>query len=343
MITVGFRELAIASLKLPGDWRKVLDDPNVKHLAASIRTFSNLQEAIVRRSDMQLIAGRRRVAAHVYLGLDKVYCKLVECSDDECRAIALAENAHREHDLGKQNVDLVELVALTTKVEEERRKNPDADVSRKKPKTIAHEIVAAKLGITPGALRQAEYREKLRKENQKKDLKAEKIKNLGMEFDDEFKKKVEKVTESIGLSTSALSRTSAILTELDNSGAPLHRDKLEHIRSELAILSKALRGLRPSSLCPYCKGIEQIVTSCTACLGTGYITQNQEAGVPPELWDEVDQKVVFQGKMLPIEDFLEPSVAEAEANVMEKLDRWTGAMPDPGGDAEPEEEESVWG
>lgn len=343
MNVIGFKEIAITAMKLPGDWRKVLDDPNVKHQAASIRTFTQLQEPIVRRSDMQLIAGRRRVAAHVYLGLEYVYCKLIECSDDETIAIAKVENAHREHDLGKQKEDLVELVALTTKIEEERRLSPGAAVPRKKAKSVAREIVAESIGLTPGALRQKEYREiQRRKEVQGLRKQDTGIKSLGMEFDDEFKEKIDKVVQGIENAAEKLSRTATVLTQLSNLRVPLHTDRLSYIRTELATLSKALRGLRPSSLCPYCKGIEQIVSACTACLGTGYITQSQEAGVPAELWDEIDSRVVFQGKMLPLDGFLS---AEPVTDLTMTVDN---DGPEAGvreGDfMNPEEgEESVWG
>ncbi len=338
---VGYRDILIADLKLPGNWRQVLDDPFTKSLAESIRTFSQLQEPVVRRDDKMLLAGAHRVAAHVLLGLPRCYCKVVDCSDDEAAAIAKVENAHRGHNVEMQQKDVLALVELTAKVEEQRRQDPDADKPRKTAKTVAREIVAAKMGVTPGALRQAEHREKLRRADTKDIEKRDfAIRSIGMEFHESFIDSVRLVAEKQDEAARCLTRAATILTGLSNSKMPVHTDRLGHVRTELATISKMLRGMKPSSLCPYCKGCESIASKCTACMGTSYIASSQEVGVPLELWDEQEPKVAYQGKILPLDEFLPDETATPEAaNIGNELTR-NERRPRP---VTGEEEEDLWG
>ncbi|MFD1556975.1 ParB/RepB/Spo0J family partition protein [Paraburkholderia silviterrae] len=84
----------------PNPWqpRKIFSDEGLASLAESIREVGLVEPVVVRRSDngYQLIAGERRLRAHVLLHEEEIRASVIDCSDQDMAVLALVENVGRE-------------------------------------------------------------------------------------------------------------------------------------------------------------------------------------------------------------------------------------------------------
>jgi ParB family transcriptional regulator, chromosome partitioning protein len=84
----------------PNPWqpRKIFSDEGLASLAESIREVGLVEPIVVRRADngYQLIAGERRLRAHVLLHAEEIRASVIECSDQDMAVLALVENVGRE-------------------------------------------------------------------------------------------------------------------------------------------------------------------------------------------------------------------------------------------------------
>ena len=313
MMHVGWREVPIASLRLPGDWRQVLDAPGVPAMAESQKLVGILHEPIVRESDKRLLVGRHRVAAALHNGEEKVTVKLVECTDQEAELMAAIENGYRKHLSSEETRKLVDFLAERIAIlRNEKGKETVLEPRRKKgrlklPRTVAREMIAQAHNRTPEAQRKSEQR--FAKKQKELMGAIDNDADLGInapwaELDDDFKRQTNKVLHQTHDIRQLLSRAIGKLTQLVESGLPVHQARLNRLKEDLALCSKVMSGLMPSDLCPFCKGIEEVQKNCGGCAGTGYVTANQRDGVPKELWEVGEKAVVMvQGKMKPFESF----------------------------------------
>lgn len=315
MMTVGWREVALATLKLPGDWRKTLNDPGVPAMAESQKVVGIIHDPMVRESDKLLICGGRRIAGALHNGEEKVVCKIVECSDEEVDILRLIENGYREHLSPEKRTELVDSLAEKIAIlRTERSKETILEPKRKKgrlklPRTVAREVIAQAAGRSPEAQRKSEQR--FIKKQKEIQASFDPDADLGInapwsELDDDFKRQTNKVVRHTHDICQLLSRAVGSLTVLVESGLPVHQARLNRLKEDIALCSKTMRGMVPSDLCPFCKGIEDVQKNCGGCLGTGYITMNQRDGVPKELWEVGEKAVVMvSGKPHPYESFFQ--------------------------------------
>ena len=317
MRVLGWEEVPFAKLKYPGDWKKRLSDPAVPVHAKSQEVVGIIHEPLVRKSDWRLVLGCRRVAGALYRGEEGTVFKLVDCTDEEAELLALFENAHREHMSSADQKRLIDLIAEKMAIlHTEREKETITESPKKKrgrmklPRTMARELIQEATGRTKEAQRKAEQRVK----EQHKELAAKVdhdadigIRSPWADLDDDFRKATNEVVKMTHEAGQLLSRTLGRLTMLTDSGHPLHKGRLNQVKEEIAMAAKALRGLIPTCLCPYCKGVEKLQKApCLACFGSGYITEDQEGNVPKELWEVDDQAVVaISGKFFPYAPFVE--------------------------------------
>jgi ParB family chromosome partitioning protein len=84
----------------PNPWqpRKMFSDESLASLAESIREVGLIEPVVVRRvaSGYQLIAGERRLRAHVLLQQTEVKATVIDCTDEDMAVLALVENIGRE-------------------------------------------------------------------------------------------------------------------------------------------------------------------------------------------------------------------------------------------------------
>lgn len=322
MMTVGLRKVPIAKLRLPGDWRAKMNDPGVPAMAESQKLLGIIHDPVVRESDWKLFAGCTRVAGALYNGEEEILCKLVECTDEEGELITLTENLYRRHaSPGPETQELVrKLAERVTILRLERGKETIVEPGRKKgrlklPKTVAREIVAQATGKTKEAQRKSEQR--FRKKQETLIAQHDHDADLGIaspwaEIDDTFRRQTNQVVKATHDISQLLSRAVGGITALVDSGNPVHQARLNRLKEEVALCSRTMRGMVPSSLCPYCKGVEEVQNGipdvrkpCGGCMGTGYITKNQEEGVPKELWEKEPAIVMVNGKPEPFESFFQ--------------------------------------
>lgn len=314
---LGFKVVAIAQLKFPGHWRKVLDDPSIPARAWSLRLVGQLQEPMVRKADWKVIYGNRRIAAALHNGETHVLVKLVACTDEEADLISRIENAHREHmkpDELRQFVDgIIELAATVQATGGGTITDPKQTTTRiKLPKVVAQAIAADALGITQEGVKKTLQREKQRKAKLMETIGHDAdlgIRSPWATLDDTFRRQTNEIVAVTNGAAQLLVKVMQQLSRMETAGLPLHAARLGAVRENIAVCARALRALLPTWLCPKCKGISLLQPKCSTCMGTGYITKNQEEGVPAELWREEDPLVLVDGKYRPAADYYQESVA----------------------------------
>ena len=100
----------VVALVDPNPWqpRTFFPDEEIGDLAASIAEVGLIQPIVVRPTPAgryELIAGERRLRAHMMLGKEEIEARVVDASNDEMAVMALAENLDREdlsdYEIGK--------------------------------------------------------------------------------------------------------------------------------------------------------------------------------------------------------------------------------------------------
>ncbi len=276
-----------------------LGHAHVARLAESIRDRGLIHPPIVRADTMEVIAGEDRVAAHVLLNASHVLCDLVFCSDEEVTAIREAENKHRRPHTGAELLELVERKVKTILPPPPAPSHTPAsmpplplppleepDVGRPKTeRTKAIEELAAETGRSPEAIRKATERAAKKKAKEAAvGAPASGFETWGREVPAELLESTTKAHKALTEASSKVSAAIAALTKLQKEA--LIRDGLANqIAVMLQDAGRALRGARPSALCPWCKGQEKLLKGCAACFGTAYAVEATMDMIPATLRD----------------------------------------------------------
>lgn len=301
-------EVSIADLQLPDD----IMHRSVDHLTSSIGELGVIQEPVVRESDKLLICGADRIAALLRLGEQRAQVKLVEVTDERVARMRVDENLRRR---SMPPVDVVEetIEELAATMEDDPRQ-PGKRGRIKGAKRKAREVVASKLGVQEASLRRRIERRRKRGEpppppKEKKDAPPP-IKCIGMEVDRSFLSHAASIQRAVASAADTIARATAALAPLEE--LPFPSPVLQTLRGKLRTLRVEVLGWRPTSLCPYCKGLGGVQDDCAACQTKGWLPACRENGVPERLWDEQAPMVQVAGHLKAIEDVTEP---EEEAGV----------------------------
>jgi ParB-like chromosome segregation protein Spo0J len=315
----GQREMRISSLRLPGDMRQRMTQPHIRDRADSIAQVGLIHPPMVRKSTREIIAGRDRIAAHLLLERESVTVDLVECTDEEAAVLEAHENIERRHDPVEQRRLTLELVQRFT--EQLATENPEKPKKgrRGRTKTLqgqARELVAKERGVTPDAVRKAEERAAKRQGADRREGAAPDsspaaakptIETWGLEPESDFLAGAAAQQRYIDDAAGKLQAAKTSLTQLGNSGLGYPNVKLQHIRKLLDEASTAIRQGRPVALCPWCKGTVDAKQACGGCGGSALMLKSQELGVPPELTDKADLRIVVGGRIVPMPGAEEPT------------------------------------
>ena len=307
MEDLGFKDISIKTLKLPGDFEKRLESERIRDLAVSISKHSLLHHPVVRKSDMQLISGADRTAALVFQGHTKMKVRLVECDDQEVVEIRTVENARRRHNPEKQAKDIADLVKLYSERAKAKR---EANPGKRKPgrpkknETVAREEAAKKLGTTPEAIRKQEKRAKERgAEKPKVEEEAPyetKQFTFGLSIPEAYLQRADKAAELLAGVAQRMSAAQALLTELESLGPETFpTGTYQTVRNMIHDAGSIARRNAPVCVCPWCKQIPLAKQSCAACGGTGFVGRIKMENIPPELQDTENLQVAFQGSYRP--------------------------------------------
>lgn len=303
MKTLALKEVRIDKLLLPGDWVEILAHKDVAARAKSIHEVGLIHEPVVRRSDMKLLAGRHRVAAHVFNGEETCVVKLVDCTDEEALDIEEVENIERRHspkeqsELRMRRLDRLEKLAAAEMeaqraLEEAHGKIPSPG-RPKSPRAEARRRMAEEEGISESSVRNREMRHRKREEAEraardeaereraKRKEQREAVDDLGMELEEEFAAKLGAMKRLAIDCRKRMANVRGAITRLRNAELPVDHGDLERILAAADSMTAALKRLEPTHVCPYCKGVGGVQESCGGCAGKGW--RHGTDGVPKQL------------------------------------------------------------
>jgi ParB-like chromosome segregation protein Spo0J len=299
---LGTKEVPIGKLQLPGDMASRMKKKHVKERAESIQKFGLIEPVLVRKSDMKLISGRDRTAAHMLLEEKTIVARLVDCTDEECEDLDDETNIQRRHDPAEQ----ARLVKKRVEAEAKRllAENPalpPAGKGKPNARSLAREKVAQQRGVKPDSIRRTQARHEAKERGSTPPPKApSNFEAFGLQLEDSWLQEVESVRDIIDSVVQRLGQAKAGLSGLAESKLPFHSGMLQAARRDLDELSEDVKGMRPSRLCPYCKGQEKYSADCKACLGACYITKSQDQSIPAKLDDQEHLHVMHNGKTVEL-------------------------------------------
>lgn len=285
MKVVGTKSVNVEQIRKPGNWREICGSVDVAQRAESIREVGLIHPPLLRRKDgaLEIVAGRRRVAAHDVMKLPMVEARIVECSDAEARRLARVENLEREHLTQEQRqalrrehaADLAADMVSPHDVE----KPPAADPKPGRPKSperAARKQAAKDLGVSEETIRRAQVTDA----PAKPETPAPRLETWGVAVDAALLTEADAVLDALEEVDAKLRAAQAALTKLAGAGLGFVP---QSIARALQTTAAMVRGARPQAVCPYCKAQEALRPKCPACGGFGYVTQDGLADVPAEL------------------------------------------------------------
>jgi len=319
MKVIGYREVKIRNIKLPGNWAAILKDPQSRARGKSMTEVGQIQDPVVRQSDKMLITGRRRVAGHILEHRKTCMVKMVECTDDEAREWEELENIERRHDADYQG-DLIARRLDRFEAAEKKKDLESGEEPAKGPRTRAREELAKERNITPESVRKAEARFKMKGKKRKSKRRRKMgdpiklsegptIKTLGMEehieLNEDFLEEVDEIQERFRSAANKTKAALAILATINRSNLSFPKGRLTQLRQELQLVNASLAGAVPYSICPWCKALDISPAQCQACIDEGYITYDQKDGIPDELLDVGKPILMVSGKEYPLKEVLD--------------------------------------
>jgi ParB-like chromosome segregation protein Spo0J len=281
--------VTICDLLLPGDWKQRLKSEQVRRLSGSGEI---LQPPAIRAADKSVIWGGDRLAAMHLGGRQTCEVWMLDVDEDTAEEMRLVENAHRRHDNRDDLLD--RLVALQMRRLEDRKQRTeqlpyDSDDNSERqpgrPKTVvgeAREVVAAAVGTTTEAVRQAQAR-----------VAAGAQSGAG-----EPGSQPAGAAPPLGSATPGLDITVALdgidklltsavtaITKLAKEHPELtERFPLQDLKWELQRkVAPGIRAMKPIGSCGYCKGYPGELENCAACRGSNWLTSDQVKDIPPDL------------------------------------------------------------
>ncbi len=303
MNIIGIRTVKISSLRLPGDMDARQKTARVQQLAASFQHTPLLNAVIVRYVNATdrtnsllnakhntLLAGRDRVAGKMLRGDVDIEAKLIECDDEEARAIELTENAYRRHDKAEQKEALAELERVLAVTEERLIE----EMGRQPTRREIHTAAAPALGVLPETVARKER--EVKATNGKRKAPSD-LQTWGLELDEAYAGKLAQVTASMEALARALTAAQAASAFLqDNDIVP--PSLASNVRQELMGLGRMVREHVPVALCPYCKGQDELQKTCAGCVGVGWVGASKLKTAPEPLKDAFELRVVQNGNVV---------------------------------------------
>lgn len=279
-------KVKLASLRLPGDWKRRLADPRTKAAADDLPITPRLQRPGVREDVKTIIYGRDRLAAAWLAGERMVEVDVWECTDIEAERAEQVENLRRNDDQDAIKARLVQI-----EIRRARGADDDADIATecceaapsRGEVAAARKAVAEKLGTTPAAIGQAERRARGWGAEAAPAEAEPCIETWGTVLPAAFLAEAAGIQAVVDKLDSRLREVVKAITE-GQEGLPeatSQRLGLQGLRMVVKDASAHLRALRPEALCVYCKGADE--GPCTGCGGTKLMSEGAVASSPKEL------------------------------------------------------------
>jgi hypothetical protein len=165
MITADIvRDTALKRIALPSEVYALLNTADVELLASSVARVGFINPPTFRLhpdSSLELLLGKKRMAAAVKLKLSTVRIRIIECDDADAELITASETSYTvasEPVVVSARSKLLQLVAETLPAPP-----PSIPVRRSTPMRVARELLADRLGLTMHAVQEREYKAKREK------------------------------------------------------------------------------------------------------------------------------------------------------------------------------------
>lgn len=318
MKILGTKTISLEKLHLPGDFKDAMQDEETAKIEASYDMVGgHFNDPIVRKRDdgnYELIAGRKRIAAHLNREAKKVEVKVMEGTDDEAKLIEYLENACRKHDRDLQADLYIRIVDLMEgEVIQERALEPEPTDKRPpgRPKTargVARERAAEAIGVKPETVRKAEARHQAKLERDYEHEAPPRIETLGIPLEEPFLLEAAELKRIVGAFTGRLVVAMGELNIIDKAPSPLDfppgvLQKARELGRELRVL---IGRYSPVSLCPFCKGVPDLQEDCTACRGMGWVGKMDQENIPKELLIPGEEGFVMEhGQLVPVAEVID--------------------------------------
>jgi ParB-like chromosome segregation protein Spo0J len=324
---VEHRVLVAADLLTPKGWRELLNADNLEGLRLELRAGRKLPPIQVVEAGAgrhEVVKGFHRLAAHLDEGLDEIRADVVEYdSEDEREVDVLAENLRRRQlPIDEYRAGLRRLVALYEVSPEDRSAledqldaelgGPSEDAERNSSARADQLPTAAKPGRPASTKRKAikkaaatagasedTVERALKPKDDEPAAKAPpapavpSIRAFGLDVPAAVDAKARRVQAQVDEADKLLRALAKVVNGMEDAGVP---GKFAQVAvNALKLAGDAIRGLRPSALCPWCKGFAD-VADCYFCSAGGYAdAERMKRDIPEDLLLEGDAAMVANG------------------------------------------------
>lgn len=290
------KSVRVTEIVKPGGWRALLKEPRIAALGESFKRAGNIALPVLRKSTMEIVAGKDRIAAHDSLGAEWVEVRLWEGTDLEMRQVRADENLQRrqftesEREAMRADVE-AKAGAIRTRSEKVQEAETVQDTHQRGAAQIGHRKrtpereamreVAAEHGVTERAVEKAI-------------AKPVPAKPTGPQMPDAALLLQAGLAGVRATAARAMAQLTDLLKKLPDAYAEGADLALLHRHFKHAATQTKMA--QPERLCPYCKAQKKHTKDCPACKGLGYLTPAQGSDVPKELLVEGDGAGIYVGK-----------------------------------------------
>lgn len=304
MNLIGRRVVRIETMILPNDFPERMKTENVKAIAQSVADDFLFNEPIVRQSDMQVVMGVDRIAAHRTNNIEEIEVKIIECTDKELEKYREAENfARRGSGSKKERSAAIErLVKLQKEIEAERKKAEEEGKAEKKkrgpgrPKGAAAKV-AKQTGIPQRTVQRAVSKKKAKPKPPVQQRARPPIDTLGIEMTPARVDAIREVSDAFDSIDHYMRDAKSLLSRLGKMALPVDPVVLAQLEEQITATQYLFQRSAPKSICLYCKERPDLVAECTACNGSAYSTADTYEHAPKDL--RKPDKVSVDGKVQP--------------------------------------------
>lgn len=313
--------------------------PEPDDLVDAIEAAGLIHEPVVRKSDMKIVCGFKRIAAHVVLKRKTMPIKFVEGTDDEVRLWFLQENAHRKRMTDSERSSAIrETYEILRRMRDELPPpaEPETPVISEKtglpkrgPKpNVAENEVRDETAKTLNVSRRTVDRSLAKPVSDRKPPSKPPFpfETFGTEMNPEFLDGVEQVCRRIesmqGHLLSAAADLRLLMNDIDADVVNYPREVAKHLHRLTQELSWRFGGAMPVALCWYCKGVGGLVEQCQGCGGSCVGIKDVQQHVPQELLSTAEVAV-----RMP-DGSLEPFATAAGPTALERAQAGEGDLSD---------------
>ena len=297
-----------------------MEKENVRDIERSIRENGNtvINPSWVDKKTSRIVQGRDRILAQMRFRK----CALVQYvsgTEEEYARVQIEENLCRRNDdkgtlRAKLKAALAPSLAHPDILPGDRAVIAHADKPKRgrpsEGKTAAVAELAKSEGVSPKTIRNSISAAKKKAAAETNDDEPETpedrrpapapkvpcLRTLGLEINDLVEDAARDEQKRVDRMARALAEFGAALTDhrKEQAGLNAAEDKMfEEWEAQRSAMASAIRRSRPACVCPHCKLLPELQSTCAACRGTGYISEEKLEGVEAALLAEGDDSGVW--------------------------------------------------